>query len=472
MSLLKYFKRSSDLPDPNGPLSKELDPFTIRLVNERVKPEIEKSLSGKRGPYVILTPLQRALIGKRAAENGVTATIRHFSGSYDGCDLKETTVRRFKNEYLVELKKKRHCEDDEVTELPLKKRGRPLLLGEELDQKVRTYLIALRSSGAVVNTAVAVGCAKGVVASEGANILACNGGHIDITKYWAKNLLSRMGYVKRRGTTKAKVTVEDFDAVKEQYLLDIKNVIEMDEIPNELVINWDQTGIHYVPVSSWTMDKEGSKRIEIVAADDKRQLTAVFAGSMTGDFLPPQLVYKGKTQRCLPVGVRFPSDWDLTYSDNHWSNEGTMNSYIHKIILPYVAKKREELNLVPDHPALMIFDHFNGQCTENFFKLLETNHIDVILVPANCTDRLQPLDLSVNKPAKCFLRGKFEEWYSEKVCSQLSKGTETPVQPVDLRLSVVKPLGAKWMIQLFDHFKAHPDVIKNGFRAAGIIKDT
>ena len=32
-----------------------------------------------------------------------------------------------------------------------------------------------------------------------------------------------------------------------------------------------------------------------MAADDKQQLIAVFAGTMAGDFLPPQLVYKGKT---------------------------------------------------------------------------------------------------------------------------------------------------------------------------------
>ena len=64
-----------------------------------------------------------------------------------------------------------------------------------------------------------------------------------------------MGFVKRQGTTKAKVTVEDFNAVKEQYLLDTKSIIEMDEIPDDLVLNWDQTGIHHVPVSSWTMDK-------------------------------------------------------------------------------------------------------------------------------------------------------------------------------------------------------------------------
>ena len=103
MSIMKYFKRSSDLPDPEGPLSKELDSYTIRLVNEKVKPKIEKSQCGERGPYVKLTPSQKALIGKRAAEHGVTDTVHHFSGRYEGCDLKETTVRRFKKEYLIEL---------------------------------------------------------------------------------------------------------------------------------------------------------------------------------------------------------------------------------------------------------------------------------------------------------------------------------------------------------------------------------
>ena len=32
-------------------------------------------------------------------------------------------------------------------------------------------------------------------------------------------------------------------------------------------------------------------------------------------------------------------------------------------------------------------------------------------MPANTTDQLQPLDISVNKPAKEFLKRKFEQWY-------------------------------------------------------------
>ena len=33
---------------------------------------------------------------------------------------------------------------------------------------------------------------------------------------------------------------------------------------------------------------------------------------------------------------------------------------------------------------------------------------------------------------------------------------------------MVKPLGAKWMMKLYDYFKTHPEIIQNGFRASGI----
>ena len=48
------------------------------------------------------------------------------------------------------------------------------------------------------------------------------------------------------------------------------------------------------------MAEEGSKRVEIVGKDDKRQLNGVFVGLMSGEFLPPQLIYQGKTTHCLP----------------------------------------------------------------------------------------------------------------------------------------------------------------------------
>ena len=59
-------------------------------------------------------------------------------------------------------------------------------------------------------------------------------------------------------STKAKITVPNFEEEKVHFLFDIKVLVEMDEIPFDLIINWDQTGFHYVLVGSWTMKKEGS----------------------------------------------------------------------------------------------------------------------------------------------------------------------------------------------------------------------
>ncbi len=72
----------------------------------------------------------------------------------------------------------------------------------------------------------------------------------------------------------------------------------------------------------------------------------------------------------------------------------------------------------------------------------------------------------VNKPAKDFLRKKFQEWYGDIVYKQLESGTE---EPVDLRLSVMKPLTAQWAIDMFNYFESRPEIIINGFRKSGIV---
>ena len=55
-------------------------------------------------------------------------------------------------------------------------------------------------------------------------------------------------------------------------------------------------------------------------------------------------------------------------------------------------------------------------------SILVQNNIISVIVPANCTDLLQPLDLSVNKPFKDHFRHCFQSWYSDQVSSQLQGG--------------------------------------------------
>ena len=314
MALYNYFKKKENptLPDEKGQLSKVVPSNYIDGANKEVT-AVTKSL-GKRGPYLKLTGDKKAIIGKYAAEHGIVAAVRHFSNEFP--ELKDTTVHGWKVKYLFELEKcKSEGRELVVKELPVAKMGRPLLLGEELDKAVQHYVFALRDLGGVVNTRIVRAAAAGMVKRKDARLIAANGGHMTLSKDWARYFLQRIGFVKRKGTTKA-VQVENFEDLKREFLFDIKVIVAIEEVPPCLIINWDQTGIKYVSVSEWTMAKHGSKKVEITGAGDKRQITAVFAGTLSGTFLPPQIIYKGKTKGCLP-SVAFPEDWHITFTHNH-----------------------------------------------------------------------------------------------------------------------------------------------------------
>ena len=75
-----------------------------------------------------------------------------------------------------------HNDTSEIQELPLKKSGRPLLLGEDLDKQVRDYVKYLREHSTAVNTAVVIAAAEGIVMNKNANLLSCNGGGILLTQ--------------------------------------------------------------------------------------------------------------------------------------------------------------------------------------------------------------------------------------------------------------------------------------------------
>ena len=137
----------------------------------------------------------------------------------------------------------------------------------------------------------------------------------------------------------------------------------------------------------------------MVGQIDKQQITAVLAGTMQGDLLPLPLIYKGKTLRCHP-NYKFPPGWHITHSPNHWSNEPTMIEYIENIVIPYVENVREML-YTPSTPGLIIMDNFKGQITKKKIDLLlEENHLHTCLLPANTTNILQPMDLSLTNQPK------------------------------------------------------------------------
>jgi len=275
-----------------------------------------------------------------------------------------------------------------------------LLLGERIDSMVQAYIRKVQEGGGEVSSDLVIGAATRMLKALDKKGLR---EHLELDRFWAHLLLKRMKFVQRKGTTAAsKFSADNFAEKKEQFLV---TIVKIEEIPPELILNRDRTGMKVVPSYSWTKHVQGARRVEIIGLNDKQQITAVFCGNLLGEFLTMQVIYKGKTKRCHSQ-FEFPSDWHTTHSAKHWSTEDTMVEYIEKIILPFLECRRDMLG--EEKAIAVVMDNFKGQVTEKMLKLLDEHNIFPCLLPPNTTDRLQPMDMSVNKPAKAFMRKQFQ----------------------------------------------------------------
>ena len=85
----------------------------------------------------------------------------------------------------------------------------------------------------------------------------------------------------------------------------------------------------------------------------------------------------------------------------------------------------------------------------------------------------QPLDVQggQNGYVKRFMKKKFTLWYSDQVIRALDKGKDIKDVEISLKLSIVKPLHAKWLIKMYNHMTSSEgrDVSLKGWKVAGIL---
>ena len=107
--------------------------------------------------------------------------------------------------------------------------------------------------------------------------------------------------------------------------------------------------------------------------------------------------------------------------------------------------------------------------TDTVKDKLKSLSIELVPVPANITHFFQPLDLTVNEAAKKLARKEFVQYYSTPIQQQLQSGKSTDDIEVDLRLSVLKPLHAQWLVKIYTFFTGDgQDIILKGWKKAGI----
>ena len=165
---------------------------------------------------------------------------------------------------------------------------------------------------------------------------------------------------------------------------------------------------------------------------------------------------------------QFPKEFDVIFSENHWSNTEKSVSFFENVIFPYFKKVRKAVGYPDEQKSVGIMDTFKGQDNEDIAKRRKKKHCLLVIVPHNLTKKFQPLDLMVKTPAKCLIKDLYNKWYADQVADQLAKGEAPADVDVSVNLTVIKPLHVTWITQRHDNLKGRKNLIFNGFRSAGI----
>ena len=131
-------------------------------------------------------------IAKHANMFGVDSAVRHFQSKHP--TIRESTVR----EWLVKYRESLNNGDERRISVS-SKRGRPLYLPSELDEKLQTFTMNLRKAGGTVNRHVVSAVLIGLIKSD----LTRYGHYLDftVTNGWLQYLYQRMNLTRRKATT-------------------------------------------------------------------------------------------------------------------------------------------------------------------------------------------------------------------------------------------------------------------------------
>lgn len=90
--------------------------------------------------------------------------------------------------------------------------------------------------------------------------------------------------------------------------------------------------------------------------------------------------------------------------------------------------------------------------------MLLQNHTKLLVIPGGCTSVLQPLDVSINKPFKSYIREQWCEWMVLEAEKDVSKIKPAP-----------KSTLLYWIRRAVELIERKPEIIQKSFRVTGIV---
>ena len=211
----------------------------------------------------------------------------------------------------------------------------------------------------------------------------------------------------------------------------------------------------------------------MIGKDEKRAFTLMVGISMSGEVLPFQAVYAGKTKGSLPTSSAFNYTkateelkfrFESSGNDTYWSTMATMQSYVTNILVPYFESHLKQLDL-PNQICIWQIDCWSVHQSLEFRSWMRKSYpwIRIHYIPANCTGLFQPCDVGIQRILKLAIRRSALKNIVDDTMKQLNAGVQPSKVVFERKLAVVRNHSVEWLVNGYEAINKHEVVEKVGY---------
>ena len=273
--------------------------------------------------------------------------------------------------------------------------GRRLSYPKEVDEDILCWILQRRDLQMPVQRESICQYAKSVVLPHNPLFTASAG--------WLQKFMIRHSLSLRRATSIQQKLPQQLQRKLETFLQEITAIRKLHQFNADSILNMDETPIWFDMPRNYTVTKTGERQVRIRGTgSDKKRISVVLTATASGKMLKPLIIFKGKTNRTLK-NVQIPSTVVCTYQKKGYMDTTTMMLWIKKILNKYTMGQH----------CLLVFDTFSAHITEDVLQSLRKSNIQTAVIPRGCTSKVQPLDVSLNKPFKTMVKKQWEMYMQD-----------------------------------------------------------
>ncbi|QRV96941.1 DDE superfamily endonuclease [Ceratobasidium sp. AG-Ba] len=346
---------------------------------------------------------------------------------------------------------------------------------------IKSHLAKLRAAGVALHLGVIRGFMVGMIEHLAPDIFLRtnkNGRPYQLSNSSVRRFLHNyLGWSVRRATRAAQKTPHNANELLQQSFLRMACLIRDEDVPSCCIMNTDQTQVVYFAGLDSTWNERGQRQVSIIGADEKRAFTLVVGVAMSGNVLPPQAIYTGKSSRSLPDPAfidfaqhRVPGIQFLPSSTNtYWSTLETMQIYVSDILVPYLLEQIRAHNLPTTQRCIFQINSWLVHRSTEFRSWMSSNYpwITLLFVPGGCTGLFQACDVGIQRILKLAMRSAAHQDVVEETLRLLDSGVPPSEILNDCTIKTLRNRSVRWILEGFSAIN-NPDLVKKAFQLCAV----